>query len=84
MAEDSWIAIQRSGYYTEACIRKGYMTEGQSAVIGYKQFIDFMNGGEVTRPVFVSMIYTVCLEVAGELNDSALAINHKKWVEENA
>lgn len=82
MAEDSYVAIQSGGYYGTACVSKGFITEGQSCVVGYQQFLQFINGGEVTRPVFVSSLYTACLAVAGALNDSADEVAFRKFVAE--
>jgi hypothetical protein len=71
---ETWIAIQSGGYFGDACVAKGYMKSTDSAVIGYKQFMEFMNGSQVTMPVFVSPDYAVCISVAKELNDSASVI----------
>jgi len=80
--EDTWIAIQSGGYYGNACISKGFMAECQSCVVGYKQFLTFINDGEPTRPIFISSLYTVCIAVAGALNDSASEISFKKFIAE--
>lgn len=69
--EYTYIAIQSGGYYSDACIRKGYMKPSDCAVIEYSQFAKFMNEGQVTAPMFVSPEYGVCIQVARELNDSA-------------
>lgn len=78
--EYTYIAIQSGGYYSDACIRKGYMTTGDCAVIEYSQFAKFMNEGEATRPMFTSVEYSVCIQVAKELNDSASQIAMKEYV----
>ena len=84
MQDKTFVAIQSGGYYGARCIELGFMKSGESAVIEYKQFIRFMNNTEITRPVFVSPYYGVCVEVARDLNESAneleLRRHLKEWV----
>lgn len=88
MTEKTFIAIQQGGHFGNACIREGYITYNESCVIEYQQFIDFMNYNKVTRPVFVSRYYGVCVEVARDLNNSASEIelerHLKEWVNARA
>jgi hypothetical protein len=69
----NYIALQSGGHYGEACQRKYWVTAGQSMVIEYGQFIKFMNDGEVTQPIFVTDEYTIAIDMAKQLNDSAFA-----------
>jgi len=74
MARNTFIAIQSGGHFGEACVRAGYMTETDCAIIDWQQFMKFMNNNEVSRPVFVSPKYKVCVDLARELNESATQI----------
>lgn len=67
----TYVAIQTGGLFNEACVREGYMKADDCAVIEMSQFMRFINDGEVSRPLFVSTQYSVCLETAEQLNDSA-------------
>lgn len=72
----NYIAVQAGGYYYEACIRKGFLKEGESCVIEFKQFMKFMNQNEVTLPLFQSESYATCLDVAKQMNDAAFAVKN--------
>lgn len=84
MKSKTFVAIQYGGYYGQACLARGYINAGDSCVIEYSQFAQFMNEGVVTRPVFSTPHYSVAIEVARDLNDSAneieLAQHLKEWV----
>lgn len=82
MKEKTFIAIQSGGYFGDACIRQGFMKSGESAVIEYSQFIKFMNLREVSRPVFVTPYYSVAVEVARDLNESASQIELERHLQE--
>ena len=69
----NYIALQSGGYYGEASQRMGYCNAGQSMVIEYRQFISFMNDGHVRKPIFVTDDYSVAIDMAKQLNDSAFA-----------
>lgn len=69
----TYIAIQSGGYYGEACVRMGYCNAGQSMVIEYRQFINFMNDNHVRRPIFVTDEYRLAIDMAKQLNESAFA-----------
>lgn len=71
MEKKTYIAIQRSGHYSNACQRRYWMTEKDCGVIEYGQFIKFLNEGEATQPVFISTDYKACLNKAQELNEKA-------------
>lgn len=73
MKDRHYIAIQRSGHYSNACQRRYWMTQNDCGVIEYGQFIRFINEGEATPPIFISTDYKACLEKAQELNEKALA-----------
>jgi hypothetical protein len=72
----TYIAIQQGGYFGQACIRAGYMKADESCVIEFRQFTKFMNEGEITRPLFISTFYGVCVDVARKLNQSAFEIQN--------
>lgn len=82
--EKTYVAIQYGGYYGQRCAELGYINVGECCVIEYSQFMRFMNQGEVTRPMFTSRQYGVCVEVARDLNESANEIelqrHLKEWV----
>lgn len=84
MKSKTFVAIQYGGYYGQACFERGYINAGDSCVIEYNQFAQFMNQGVVTRPVFTTPHYSVAVEVARDLNDSAneveLQQSLKEWV----
>ena len=88
MENNTFIAIQSGGFFGEACVRAGYMTADDCAVIDYKSFMLFMNEGKVSKPVFVSPKYSVCIDAARALNESARAIEleHElaEWVNNRA
>ena len=73
MKDFTYIALQAGGFYGEASQRHGWVNAGQSMVIEYKQFINFMNDRYVTQPVFVADEYGVAIDMAKKLNESALA-----------
>lgn len=79
----TYLAVQSGGHFNDACIRKGYIKPEDCCVIEWQQFIKFMNEGEVTRPMFASPQYGVCLEVAKELNESASQIASQEYVAES-
>jgi hypothetical protein len=64
----NYITLQAGGYFYEACLRKKFLDEGESCVIAFSQFIQFMNKNEVTRPVYASLSYETCIRVTKELN----------------
>ena len=66
----NYISIQAGGYYYDACLRKGFINEGESSVIEFRQFMKFMNENEVTQPLFKSPSYAVCLDVAKKMNEA--------------
>ena len=66
-----YITLQEGGYYNEACRERGWIKSGQSCVIEYSQFQNFMNDNEVTTPIFVGDTYASCIKVANELNEEA-------------
>jgi hypothetical protein len=70
MEQLTYIALQTGGYYYDACLRAGFCNPGESCVIEYKQFMKYVNESEVSRPVFVSLDYGKCLDVARQLQDS--------------
>lgn len=82
MESKTYIAIQSGGYFGDACIRNNFMKSGESAVIEYGQFVKFMNHREVTRPLFVSPHYGVCVQVARDLNESASEIELERQLAE--
>jgi hypothetical protein len=69
----NYISIQSGGYFYDACLRKGFVDEGDSCVIEFRQFMKFMNDNEVTAPLFKSPSYSVCIDVAKQMNESAFA-----------
>lgn len=73
MKDATFIALQSGGFYGEASRRMGYCNAEQSMVIEYKQFIDFMNEGTITKPIFVADEYGVAVNMAKQLNESAFA-----------
>jgi len=79
---NSYIACQSGGYYGDACVSKGWIKTGQCFVISWRMFQDFMNTGVATVPVFISDSYTIAIDAAKELNDSASHLQMKKMVEE--
>lgn len=82
MKDYTYIAIQSGGYYGDACKQNGWLQAGQSCVIEYKQFTDFMNYRKVTQPMFVSDSYSACVQVAKELNESARLAQEGKLQDE--
>ena len=71
------IALQSGGYFYDACLRIGYLKEGESCVIEYQQFVRYMNKQELTKPLFNSPSYEVCIKVAKELNESYVEANYR-------
>ena len=69
----NYITIQSGGYFYDACLRKGFINEGDSCVIEFRQFMKFMNEDEVTRPLFNSSSYAICIDMAKSMNESAFA-----------
>ena len=73
---DTWLAIQPSSFYHEACVSKGYCTVDKYLVINYSKWIkwyqDSMAHGtsfiSVPQPAFVGDTYAIALAVAAELN----------------
>lgn len=88
MKSKTFVAIQYGGYYGQRCAELGYMKQGECAVIEYGQFMRFINMNEITRPVFVTPYYSVAVEVARDLNESANEIelqrHLKEWVNSRA
>jgi hypothetical protein len=82
MSDNSFIACQSGGYYGDACIRKGWINSGQCFVIDWRMFQKFMNMGTVTRPIFISDSYKVCMDMAKQLNDTATEIQLKEMTEQ--
>ena len=76
MKDYTYIAIQQGGYFSEGCIRAGFMKAGDSCVIEFRQLAKFMNEGEITRPLFISSDYGVCISTAQKLNQSAFEIQN--------
>jgi hypothetical protein len=76
MKDYTYIAIQQGGYFGQACIKAGYMKADESCVIEFRQFTKFMNDGEITRPLFISSDYGVCITTAQKLNQSAFEIQN--------
>lgn len=75
MEQDTWLAINPTSYYQEACVERGFCKANQYLVINYSKWItwyaDSINTGKYQippRPVFVSDIYAVVLSVVSELN----------------
>lgn len=75
MKTDTWITINPTSYYHEACMQYGFCEKNQYLIINYSKWIiwynDSMNKGvyqKPPRPVFVSTIYEVTLHMASELN----------------
>lgn len=73
MKDYNYIALQAGGYYGEASQRHGWVNAGQSMVIEYQQFMKFMNDGLVTQPIFVTDEYSLAIDMAKQLNESAFA-----------
>jgi len=73
---DTWLTIQPSSYYHEACLSKGYCAPEQYLVINWAKWIkwyqDSMAVGtsfvSVPPPAFVGDTYAIALAVAAELN----------------
>jgi len=82
MSDNSFIACQSGGYYGDACIREGWIHSGQCFVIDWRMFQKFMNAGIVTRPIFISDSYKVCMDMAKQLNDTATEIQLKEMTEQ--
>ena len=81
MSDNSFIACQSGGYYGDACIRQGWIYSGQCFVIDWRMFQKFMNAGIVTRPIFISDSYKVCMDMAKQLNDTASEIQMEKYIQ---
>lgn len=69
----TYIALQSGGFYGDASVRRGYCKSGQSMVIEYRQFINFMNGNHIRQPIFVTDEYRLAIDMAKQLNESAFA-----------
>lgn len=82
MKDKTYIAIQSGGYYGDAAKQAGYMKAGECAVIEYSQFTKFMNARSVTRPLFTSTYYGVCVQVAKDLNECASEIELERHLAE--
>ena len=73
---DSWLTINPTSFYHEACVRKGYCTAEQYLVINWSKWIkwyqDSMAHGTsfitVPPPAFVGDTYAIALAVTAELN----------------
>jgi hypothetical protein len=78
----TYIAVQSGGYWGNACQRNGFLKSGESCVIEYQQFQTFMNTGKVSRPMFSSTHYAVCVQVAKDLNESANEIELQRQLAE--
>jgi len=73
---DSWLTINPTSFYHDACVRKGYCTAEQYLVINWTKWIkwyqDSMAHGtsfiSVPVPAFVGDTYAIALAVAAELN----------------
>lgn len=70
MEQLTYIALQTGGYYYDACIRKGFCNPGESCVVEYKQFMKYVNKNEVSRPIFTSLDYKECLDVARKMQEA--------------
>jgi hypothetical protein len=77
---DTWLTIQPSSFYHDACVRKQYCTAEQYLVINWNKWIkwyqDSMAHGtsfiSVPVPAFVGDTYEIALSVAAELNKSTI------------
>jgi hypothetical protein len=73
---DSWLTINPTSFYHDACVRKEYCTAEQYLVINWSKWIkwyqDSMAHGTsfitVPVPAFVGDTYAIALAVAAELN----------------
>jgi hypothetical protein len=75
---DTWLTINPTSFYHDACVSKGYCTAEQYLVINWSKWIkwyqDSMAVGtsfvSVPPPAFVGDTYEIALSVAAELNKS--------------
>ena len=73
---DTWLTINPTSFYHDACVSKGYCKEEQYVVINYSKWIKWYqistNQGTsfatVPVPAFVGDTYAIALAVAAELN----------------
>lgn len=73
---DTWLTINPTSFYHDACVSKGYCTAEQYLVINWTKWIkwysDSMAHGtsfiSVPLPPFVGDTYAIALRVAAELN----------------
>ena len=73
---DTWLTINPTSYYHEACLSKGYCTAEQYLVINWNKWIKWyqdsmavgVNFISVPPPAFVGDTYAIALAVAAELN----------------
>lgn len=73
---DTWLTINPTSFYHDACLSKGYCTAEQYLVINWNKWIrwyqDSMAHGtsfiSVPPPAFVGDTYAIALAVAAELN----------------
>lgn len=73
---DTWLTINPTSFYHDACVSKGYCTAEQYLVINWNKWIrwyqDSMKHGtsfiSVPFPAFVGDDYAIALAVAAELN----------------
>jgi hypothetical protein len=73
---DTWLTINPTSFYHDACVSKGYCTAEQYLVINWSKWIkwyqDSMAHGtsfiSVPFPAFVGDTYAIALAVAAELN----------------
>jgi hypothetical protein len=73
---DTWLTINPTSFYHDACVSKGYCTAEQYLVINWSKWIkwysDSMAHGTsfitVPFPAFVGDTYAIALSVAAELN----------------
>jgi hypothetical protein len=76
---DTWITINPTSFYHDACLSKGYCTAEQYLVINYSKWIKWYQISNnqnlrvlltVPQPAFVGDTYAIALAVADELNKS--------------
>lgn len=73
---DTWVTINPTSFYHDACVSKGYCTAEQYLVINWSKWIkwyqDSMAHGTsfitVPPPAFVGDTYAIALAVTAELN----------------
>lgn len=73
---DSWLTINPTSFYHDACVSKGYCTAEQYLVINWSKWIKWYQQSmqigtsfvSVPPPAFVGDTYAIALAVAAELN----------------